>query len=286
MVRLCNNTRRELTAAADLRYQDWSNATTDVLLHGIFGEVQHCSCKLTVDWTGIAEPQRWQYIHWGFIVTFLILLPITTFLNMFQCLPVPADYSLCYVGAIVDPAITISCLNRVSIGYATRILHILTDVTLLCLPITIVMRLHMPRSKIYRLVAVFAVDGMSTIASILRNVFTYDGYIIWCFDNIDITFAVIVICLPALNGLLESTKHRMSSLRSLVYSKSFGSGSASQSRTRWKHPQNTASETHLAGRNGSQEAADEYTSSRPWQKTSYATEQPVELTGYAADSNW
>jgi hypothetical protein len=69
----------------------------------------------------------------------------------------------------------------------------------------------MARAKKYRLIAIFAVGGMSTLASIIRNIlivkylddWTYQSYTIYCFDIIDITFACIVASLPALNGVFE-----------------------------------------------------------------------------------
>ncbi|KAF7875017.1 hypothetical protein EAF04_002189 [Stromatinia cepivora] len=233
--------------------------------------------------TGLAS-KTWQYIHRAFIGTFLCLLPITTFLNMFQCLPVPAGYSLWYVGGIADPASTIHCLNRTSISYGTRILHILTDVALLCVPIVIVLRLQMPKVKKYRLVAVFAIGGASTLASIVRNVFvhkalgdfTYQGYIIWCFDIVDITFAVVVASLPALNGLVESALQRLSTLRSSKFSKgaSFGTSSA------WRRPRRVGSEAHLARHAGSAELRDEEWRSESSHSKTFRVEQPTELTAY------
>ncbi|PQE30516.1 integral membrane protein [Rutstroemia sp. NJR-2017a WRK4] len=242
--------------------------------------------------TGLAS-RTWSYIHIGFITTFLCLLPITTFLNMFQCLPVPAGYSLWYIGAIPDPKTTMVCLNRVAISYATRILHILTDVALLCVPITIVIRLRMPRAKKYRLIAIFAVGGMSTLASILRNVFiskdqgdfTYDAYVIWCFDIIDITFAVIVASLPALNGVLETAIQRLSSFRSSDASGSgatrpptFGTGASNK---KWKGFGRTLSETNLAGMHGQGSGTVEDESSHG---TSHlkppSFEQPIVLEDY------
>lgn len=242
--------------------------------------------------TGLSS-RRWHYIHLGFIATFLCLLPITTFLNMLQCLPVPAGYSLWYVGAIANPKTTIVCLNRLGISYATRILHILTDVALLFVPIAIVIRLKMPRAKKYRLIAVFAIGGMSTIASILRNVFvsralgdfTYDGYIIWCFNIVDITFAVVVASLPALNGLLEATIQRLSSSRSSNVSGSgatrpatIGTGGSSK---KWKRLEGTLSETNLAGTPGhSGSIVDDESRRATLQSKSPSFEQPIVLEDY------
>lgn len=166
--------------------------------------------------TRMIYSRAWETVHWTFIGIFLCLLPICTFLNMFQCLPVPAGYSLTYVGAMANPR-DIRCLDRRAISLSTRILHMLSDIALLCVPIVIVARLHMPRAKKYRVSSVFAIGGMSTIASIVRNVlvlkpmddFTWQSYVVYCFDIIDITFAAIVACFPALNSLFEAFMRRI-----------------------------------------------------------------------------
>lgn len=166
--------------------------------------------------TRMIYSRAWETLHWTFIGIFLCLLPICTFLNMFQCLPVPAGYSLTYVGAMANPH-DIRCLDRRAISLSTRILHMVSDLALLCVPVVIVAQLHMPRAKKYRVSSVFAIGGMSTIASIVRNVlvlkpmddFTWQSYIVYCFDIIDITFAAIVACFPALNSLLEALIRRI-----------------------------------------------------------------------------
>ena len=158
---------------------------------------------------------RWRLIHYLFIALFLILLPITTFLNAFQCSPVRGNYSLWYIGTLTDPR-QFTCLNRYAISLSTRVLHMLTDIALFCVPIVIVSRLQLTKAKRIRLIAVFAVGGISVISSIVRNALifqdledmTWQSYTIYCFDVVDISFAAIVASLPALNAILESAMKR------------------------------------------------------------------------------
>ncbi|KAF2197446.1 hypothetical protein GQ43DRAFT_381003 [Delitschia confertaspora ATCC 74209] len=165
--------------------------------------------------TGLAS-ERWIIVHWVFISLFLVLLPITVFLQAFQCLPIPARYSLIYIGSMADPH-QLKCLNTTAISLSTRILHILTDVALLCVPIIIVLRLRIPKRKKARLTCIFAFGGMSTVASILRNRIitrylddvTWQYYEIYVWNTIDICFAVIVASLPALNTLLDAGIDKM-----------------------------------------------------------------------------
>ncbi|EDN90847.1 hypothetical protein SS1G_00247 [Sclerotinia sclerotiorum 1980 UF-70] len=142
----------------------------------------------------------------------------------------------------------------------------------------------MPMVRKYRLVAVFAIGGTSTLASIVRNVFvhkalgdfTYQGYIIWCFDIVDITFAVIVASLPALNGLVESALQRLSTLKSSKFSK----GASSVTSSVWRRPQRVGSEAHLARDAGSAELGDEEWRSESSHAKAFHVEQATELTAY------
>lgn len=208
--------------------------------------------------------KSWQYIHWGFISLFLCLWPILTIINIATCLPVPANFSLWYTGSMKNP-LRIHCLNRNAISLGSRIIHILTDCALLCVPIFIVARLQMPKARKYRLIAIFAIGGMSTIASICRNIFisrtysdfTYQSYAIYCFDIIDITFAVIVASLPALNGLLESFIG--------VVKSSFGSLLSGSNKS--------GSTTNLKPSTGSYQRADDESTRRDARKKARAHEQ-------------
>lgn len=80
-----------------------------------------------------------------------------------------AEYSLKAVAKVADPH-TIKCLNGDQIGQATRYLHIITDWLLIPVPLIIIWRTQMPLSKRLRLMSVFAVGLVSSLASITRNV--------------------------------------------------------------------------------------------------------------------
>ncbi|KAI2626748.1 hypothetical protein GGR54DRAFT_483420 [Hypoxylon sp. NC1633] len=138
-------------------------------------------------------------------------MPITVFLQTFKCQPVSVFYSLISIGSLSDPH-QLKCLSGIdAISLSTRILHILTDVSLLCVPIIIMIRVQIPMRKKARIIAIFALGGMSTLASILRNVdifrynddITWQYYEVYAWNIVDICFAVIVASLPALNHLLD-----------------------------------------------------------------------------------
>lgn len=175
---------------------------------------------------------RWNIVHWIFICLFLILIPHTVFLEAFQCLPVPARYSLIYIGSMTDPS-RIKCLDATAVGLSVRILHAVTDVALLCVPITIILRSSIPKKKKVRITAIFALGAMSTIASIMRNVNTTGGnindmtwqyYEVYVWNTIDICFAVVVASLPALNNLLDAGMERFKAMTTRHQNKVSASG--------------------------------------------------------------
>jgi hypothetical protein len=161
-------------------------------------------------------------IHYAFIGLFAILLPLNVCLEALQCIPAPALYSLVYIGKMKNPR-QIKCLNTHAISLQCRIVHIVTDVALLCVPITIVFRLQqISWKKKLRLTSIFALGGMSTVASILRNRIiahylddiTWQYYEVYVWNYIDITFAVVVASLPALNRLVDAALSRIVAHRS------------------------------------------------------------------------
>jgi hypothetical protein len=152
-------------------HSDWRGPATNVLLYRLFVKLSIAFFNRLI--TGLCS-RKWLVVHWIFIVVFLYLLPITISLRAFQVRPVRAGYSLKFVGTMTNPR-EIVPLNRRAISISTRVLHIVTDVALLCVPITIVLRLKMPKRSKAHLTAIFAIDGMSTLASILRNVIMADN---------------------------------------------------------------------------------------------------------------
>lgn len=65
---------------------------------------------------------------------------------------------------------TIRCLDQDAISLATRYSHIVTDWLLLPVPLIIIYRLQMPVGKKVRLMLVFCLGFISSVASIVRNV--------------------------------------------------------------------------------------------------------------------
>ena len=118
--------------------------------------------------TGLTS-RRWQIIHWTYLAVLFLLMPICTLANVFACSPIPAFYNLQFIGKSSDPR-KIKCFDELSFGYASRTLHIFTDWLLLPVPLIIIARLQMSLSRKIRLMAIFCVGFVSSLASIMRNI--------------------------------------------------------------------------------------------------------------------
>lgn len=118
--------------------------------------------------TGLTS-KKWQYAHWTYLAILTCLMLICVFLNIFSCSPVVVFFSLKYIGKMKNPQ-TIKCLNGNAISLFPRIAHIVTDWLLLPVPIIIIWRLQMPLARKLRLMFVFCIGLISSIASIMRNI--------------------------------------------------------------------------------------------------------------------
>ena len=63
-------------------------------------------------------------------------------------------------------------LDQEAIGLATRYVHIVTDWLFLPVPLIVIFKLQMPLGKKFRLILVFCVGFISSLASIIRNILT------------------------------------------------------------------------------------------------------------------
>lgn len=73
------------------------------------------------------------------------------------------------IAEVPDPR-TIKCLDASAVYTATRVLHILTDWFLLPIPLIIIWQLKMSLGRKIRLMSIFSVGFISTVASIVAFV--------------------------------------------------------------------------------------------------------------------
>ena len=122
--------------------------------------------------TGMTS-KKWQIAHWTYLVLLVFLMAICVMFNIFPCSPIATYFTLQSVAEVPDPT-TIKCLNLNAISLATQICHIVTDWLLLPVPLIIIWQLQMPLSRKIRLMLVFCVGFISSLASVIRNVLTQE----------------------------------------------------------------------------------------------------------------
>lgn len=115
--------------------------------------------------------RKWKIAHWIYLIILVCLLLFCTLINFFICSTIQTSFTLQSWAEVSDPH-SIKCLDQKAIGFATRALHIITDWFLLPVPLIIIWRLQMPLSRKIRLMVVFSIGVVSSVASIVRNVLT------------------------------------------------------------------------------------------------------------------
>lgn len=113
--------------------------------------------------------RKWQIAHWTYLTFLFILLPICVLTAVFNCNLIPAYFTLQAIAKVPNPC-TIRCLNQDQLGLATRSVHIIIDLLLLPVPLIITARLQMPLGRKIRLMFVFIIGFISSVASIMRNI--------------------------------------------------------------------------------------------------------------------
>ena len=116
--------------------------------------------------TGLTS-MKWLYTHWAYLAILSCLMPVSVFLTTFSCSPTAVLLSPQYTGTMSNPRNTI-CLDEGAVGLFTRISHIVTDWFLLPIPLIIIRRLQMPLVRKLRLMFVFCIGLISSVASIVR----------------------------------------------------------------------------------------------------------------------
>ncbi|KAI9718426.1 MAG: hypothetical protein M1812_004147 [Candelaria pacifica] len=156
--------------------------------------------------TGLSSP-RWMKAHWGFFA-FLVCYMLTIFFtNVFQCDPPRAKFDSIASGKLPHKA---RCYSDALQGTVLSIIHVLTDVCLLSVPIIVLWKTKIDWKTKARLYFVFCIGGMSFVASIMRLValshlhtdtlYNFSGVLNWAL--IDLAFGVSAASLPVLSTLL------------------------------------------------------------------------------------
>lgn len=115
--------------------------------------------------TGLTS-QRWMIAHYTFLFLLVCYIIIALFVEIFKCIPPGAHYSMIRFGEGVKP---LRCLDWENVGIAFSSIHVTFDFALLSVPLIILYKIKMDRSKKIRLAFLFSVGAVSCIASAMRH---------------------------------------------------------------------------------------------------------------------
>ncbi|KAK8113265.1 integral membrane protein [Apiospora sp. TS-2023a] len=143
-------------------------------------------------------------VRWAVYFTLFVVVSyslIATFTTIFGCVPIEATWD--HTPAVLVGA---ACLERKNAIYATSSLNIITDFTILLLPIPMFWNLQMPRRQKAAIISLFLAGGVVCIVAIVRTVsmpklwnsFDYtwlvvDQYVM-CFIEIDLGIICACVC--------------------------------------------------------------------------------------------
>jgi hypothetical protein len=148
--------------------------------------------------------QRWMAWSLRVIGVLSILwMLVLIFVVSFQCTP---------VAALLDPTIDGKCLNNLTGFLISEVINALLDLALVCLPVKIISKLHLPFRDRIGIAAIFVVGGFVIITSMLRIIFGYtpdQGSILGLsrlsfWTGFHLAFVVISTCLPLFRSYLPT----------------------------------------------------------------------------------
>ncbi|KAL0632474.1 hypothetical protein Q9L58_008659 [Maublancomyces gigas] len=106
------------------------------------------------------------------------------------------------------------CNNLVPVYYAQAAFNILSDIVILLLPVPLLLRLQVNRSKKIALIFIVSIGGIAVVASIVRinalyifqhsSDVPYDGIYILLWSAVEINAAIISASAPSLRPLVKS----------------------------------------------------------------------------------
>ncbi|KAI9925433.1 hypothetical protein ASPWEDRAFT_52103 [Aspergillus wentii DTO 134E9] len=191
----------------------------------------------------LADRTRYQTIY-NITLVFLGATWLAIFLDIiFKCFPVDRIWD------VDNPQR--GCSNtQTRINYWITILfNIFSDVFIICLPISQVMRIRMPLKQKIGVLSIFLLGILVVITSIIRAIYAYKNeQMITCtVSMIETAIAIVASCLPVLRTLFFGSKSRNG-----TYSNRYELSSASAVRNASKHVA-TVSANMSAGRNDSED---------------------------------
>ncbi|KAI5198080.1 hypothetical protein AUEXF2481DRAFT_102554 [Aureobasidium subglaciale EXF-2481] len=206
---------------------------------------------LVIFYKKLAAPGSKMQIAYNFALAGLAVTFTTIFFDiLFQCYPYDKRWSH-------DPSY--QCSPKASrINYWITILfNIFSDLIIICLPITMVMKLQMKLKQRLAVAFIFALGGFVIIASIIRAIYSWQNKtMLTCtVSMVENGVAIIGACLPALRAIFLGQPSTAGNSGS--YAKHYELSSNQRRNPQARNTTNFTSSTSRPGRSGSVDSDEE-----------------------------
>jgi hypothetical protein len=170
---------------------------------------------------------------WTIIILCTVFYTITTFLTVYACSPREKIWNKLYVGG--------HCMNYRAIIISTAFFNIVSDISILLLPVMTVWRMRIPTKKKVAISFLFGTGLVACIASSMRAVYTmriiqggakadvtYNSVFTALWSYAECTLGIIVACMLSLPKLYQAKGGRLRTMYSGL-AKKFSSGKSGES---------------------------------------------------------
>ncbi|KAF9879580.1 integral membrane protein [Colletotrichum karsti] len=154
-----------------------------------------------------------KWFTWSIYFTMFVVIGSSLgilFSSIFPCNPIPAAYDL------VTPG---ECIDRVATFKATAAFGVITDIMIICLPIPMVLSLHISTKKKIGLLALFGIGSVTVITSVVRLFLlitiladadqTWGGIFINIWVSIEANLLVMCACLSTLRLFFHTVSPKL-----------------------------------------------------------------------------
>ncbi|KAI8193464.1 hypothetical protein KHU50_012521 [Colletotrichum sp. SAR 10_65] len=120
------------------------------------------ACKMVILLFFLELNNNAKWFKWSVYITMFVVVGSSLsilFSSIFPCKPIPSAYDLVTDG---------ECIDRVATFKATAAFGVITDVMIICIPIPMVLSLHISTRKKVGLLALFGIGSVTVITSVVR----------------------------------------------------------------------------------------------------------------------
>ncbi|KAE9583294.1 hypothetical protein CGMCC3_g1294 [Colletotrichum fructicola] len=171
------------------------------------------ACKMVILLFFLELDNNAKWFRWSVYITMFVVVGSSLsilFSSIFPCKPIPSAYDLVTDG---------ECIDRVATFKATAAFGVITDVMIICIPIPMVLSLHISTRKKVGLLALFGIGSVTVITSVVRLYLlitiladadqTWGGIFINIWVSIEANLLVMCACLSTLRLFFHTVSPKL-----------------------------------------------------------------------------